>query len=219
MRKIKKACIIFILSLFSLFILFGQTAGASTSKGTAPAASSPVNTPEKKDNSFMEKNKLINDKFEDIKIYKDRNNNENLNSSGSLKILEKVNLNNFSIKLDDLQALTNNIKKNIKILNNNENYQIKDEYNNIKKEIDKLDIDNGNFLAKIDKEDKQLIVEQNSSIKKSISNLQKLLNNLNKDFDKVNSNEELYNKTIDMEKEIKNINRQYRAIEWILFEQ
>lgn len=121
--------------------------------------------------------------------------------------------------MENLQISTEYIKKNIKILNNNESYQIKDEYINIKNIIDEMAIDNFNFLRKIGQEDKQLIKEQHESIIKSMSNLQKILVDINKNPDKIKLNEDLFNKTIEIEKEIKNINRQYRAIEWILFEQ
>jgi hypothetical protein len=173
--------------------------------------------------SIGDKNTAIREKISDIisnkSDSKTEGNKNKITINGYKILLEKSYLNDFSINLENLQNKATNIKKNIKISNENDKKEIKDEYVNIKNNIDKLESDNLNFLNNVEPEEKKLIIDQNESIKKSINNLQKLLISVNKESIDAHSNEELFNKTVDIEKEIKNISRQYRAIDWILFEQ
>jgi hypothetical protein len=223
MRIAKEAFFVITFIFFSIIFLFSQSTpgSATSSKGTIMTPVIPV-VPENKvieDKNAIERTKAIKEKMEDIKINKNRRNDENLNGINNIKVKEKSYLNNFSDNLEGLQDITGSIKKNIKILNENDKIVIKEEYIKIKNNIDKLENENTAFLGNIDPEEKKLIGDQNNSIKKSLSNLQKMLNSIDKEFDKIKSNEDLFNKTVDIEKEIKNVSRQYRAIDWILFEQ
>jgi hypothetical protein len=220
--RLPKEFLVIILIFFSIIYLHSQnTPGTTSSKGSVPTATVPIAPviEDKKDKNAIERTKVIKEKLEDIKINKNRGNDENLNGSNNVKLREKNYLNNFSDNLEDLQNKTGGIKKNIKILIESDKIKIKDDYVGIKSNIDKLEKENAEFLGTVDPEERKLIDDQNSSIKKSLTSLQKMLNSIDKEFDKIKSNEDLFNKTVDIEKEIKNISRQYRAIDWILFEQ
>ena len=177
--------------------------------------------------SDNQQNVVINDKIEDLIISFKTNNakfNQDINSNANylndrLGLNERSSLNNFSLKLRNFLVEIIDVKKNIRILNEDERFKYKNEYIDFKNNIDLLEGDNFKFTNSIDRDEKSLIIEQNKRIGESIENLQKNLSFIDKNFDEIGSNEELFNRTIVIEKEIKNINRQYRAIEWILFEQ
>jgi hypothetical protein len=214
MRITKKRCFIFIFIVFSVFFLC--SAAVIPVPTPTPEIIIPVKKVEIIDTASIERSKKIKEKIVDIMINKNRENYEN---SINIQFKEKSIINNFLTSLDDLQNKTTSIRKYINISNENEKNDILNTYITIKNNIDELENVKFNFLNSIDPDDKILIKDQNESIVKSIFNLQNTLNSIDKEINELQTSKDLLNRTVYIEKEIKNISRQYRAIDWILFEQ
>ena len=190
---------------------------------------------EKKDKEIkdkIEKNSSFKDKIKngDItseKIHSEKINTNNIDKGNNINKIQTIGslkkenqIKNFTQKFEKLQIDTNNIIREIQQSAPEDiNSNIKDKIIYTKEIINDVDNNNIDFMKNLDKEERELIRKQNNIIQNSQNNLIKIFANLDKELDKKNKNiENLFNKTKELEKEVKIIYRQYRAIEWILFE-
>lgn len=181
---------------------------------------------EKKDK--IEKLPDTKDKTETINIITEKIHTEKINPSiidkiTNIKTNDKIEKENqvktFTKTLEDLQIKNDSIIRDIKLSTPGDIVDIKEKLKYTKEIIQLIEEKDIEFINNLNKEEKELIKKQNNTIKNSKKNLIKILENLDKELDKKNKNiEDLFNKTKELEKETRTIYRQYRAIEWILFE-
>ncbi len=231
-RKIDFKLLIFfvIFSLFCNIDLFSQT---TTVKGDDKKVKDKDTKDKVEEEKKEEKIKEIKEKIPKIKVQLETNNvvsekihsekkeiEKDDNKTDINNYNEKINqIKNFTSTMEDLQIKMDNMVRNIKQSTPDNVLSVKEQYDITKNLIENIEKENINFLNNLDQEEKELIKQQSDSIQNSKNNLSKIIANLDKEFDKKNKNiENLFDKIKELEKEIRIIYRQYRAIEWILFE-
>lgn len=165
---------------------------------------------------LLESNNIVSEK-----IHSEKNELDNIDSKININDYTEKNkqIKNFTKTFEDLQIKADNMIRNIKQSTPENVLNVEEQYDTTKNLIENIEKENIIFLNNLDEEEKELIKQQTDSIQNSKSNLSKIIVNLDKEFDKKNKNmENLFDKIKELEKEIRIIYRQYRAIEWILFE-
>jgi len=109
------------------------------------------------------------------------------------------------------------LKREIKLLDNKNYYEIKNDFDLLKESTIEIKKNSNKFLNNLNSNQKFLIKRQTDTINLSLNNLEKLLITIDKNLNKRDS-EEIFNKIKEIELELKTIYRQYKAIELILFE-
>lgn len=174
---------------------------------------------DKKDKTEKLLDKLLKDLEKADKkslISKSKNENE-INSAGNgFKKYEKENINLILNNLESIQQSIDKIKREVKQHQTlNQDNQINQLNSLLKNSIKSLNDDYNSFCINLNENQKRSVSEQTTNIDRSFNKIDRYFN----DITKVNDNENYYNKTVEFEKEVRIIYRQYRAIDWILFEQ
>ncbi len=129
---------------------------------------------------------------------------------------ERDNINSTLADIESIQQYIDKLKREVKQRQNlNQDKEINELNGKLKNFIESLDNDYNSFYKNLNDNQKKSVTEQALNIDKSFNRIDKYFNEINR----VTDNENYYNKTIEFEKEIRIIYRQYRAIDWILFEQ
>ena len=128
-------------------------------------------------------------------------------------IIEGID-NTESIK-NELRLFQRNINQSSGDFNN-----IQNQYGEITKEIENLNNRNMLFLSNLDKIQKDEVKYQLEVIEESEKGIADLISRIEKDFKSQKKDKRSISiKFKELEKEINKINKQYRAIEWLLYEQ
>lgn len=150
------------------------------------------------------------------KISNDKDKNVASTSGDRLNKFERDNINSTLANIESIQQAIEKLKREVKQHQNlNQDKEINELNVKLKNFIESLDNDYNSFYKNLNDNQKKSVNEQALNIDKSFNRIDKYFNDINK----VTDNENYYNKTIEFEKEIRIIYRQYRAIDWILFEQ
>lgn len=233
-KKDFKVIIFFlILSLFCNISIFTQNTKVKDDKKDKEKKEK-IEKEKKEKNEKEEKNKDIKEKLPKIKdqletnsivsekIHTERKETDNrdVNKNISDDYTEKNSqIKNFTKTFEDLQIKSDDMVRNIKQSTPENVASVKDQYDTAKNLIENIEKEDVNFFNNLSEEEKELINQQSVNIQNSRNNLSRILINLDKEFDKKNKNmENIFDKIKEFEKEVRIIYRQYRAIEWILFE-
>lgn len=218
-----------ILSLFCNINLFTQNTKVKDDKNDKEKKEKEEKEKEEKEEKIKDvKEKLpkIKDQLEtnnivSEKIHSERKEVANIDSNKNINEYTEKNrqVKNFTKTFEDLQVKSDTMIRNIKQSTPENVLSVKDQYDTAKKLIEDMEKEDMNFFNNLNEEEKELIKQQTDIMRNSKNNLLKILGNLDKEFDKKNKNmENLFDRIKEFEKEIRIIYRQYRAIEWILFE-
>ncbi|HPO49161.1 MAG TPA: hypothetical protein PLO89_02455 [Spirochaetota bacterium] len=230
---IKKNIFIFIIIAFSLYTTFSQGAGGNSTGGNGGSSGSSGNTNPNSGTEISNKptnptdNRLSpNSRTVDIKksIIKDKikdskNANQTINyKKGDLSNLRETFLN----EVDNGKNKSIEIQKNCSLLL--KTIKTKKSDSEITKNIERLKLnirlfitENENFIQNMNSDDKKTLKRQIDNINLSINKINIELVNLEKS--KTNDNEKLLKVSKNFQTEANVIERQYRAIEWIMFEE
>lgn len=210
----KRILIITLLIIFSLI--------PTTAKGNGDGTSSPTNTMNPLNN---------NPTFTTIQKYKPEDTIDSINT-------EKKNVNNdnkFTRQIRNQKGDMNRVKsgKNISIeaqricsefgkglrQNSYKEVEEKEKIGAIKDLVKELLKNNDEFANNMDSEEKELLKKQIKTIQKAQNSISRTLNDIDEEISKeLRSRERLSIMNKDLIKGINQLERQYRAIEWILSE-
>lgn len=205
---IKALMVFIILFSFNIIIIAKEDKNGENKRGDSDKKTQR----EKKEIQQNNKSDSIQDKRDENEKFKDYIFKENVD----------INRRKIIGRIDDTEKIKNKLKifqRNINQSDNDFN-SIQMQYLEIIKEIEKINNEDMFLSLNLDNYQKNQIKEQIEVIEKSKSKINDLIIKIRKEFEISEKNKKSISiQSIELEKEFNKLNKQYRAIEWILYEQ
>lgn len=209
MRKI--TAVLFLILLFGLNILNAKSgdSGGNGYSGVKGPKTTPTDTNTINRGNQLQKQNKQNDKNRTF---------DNKQSSEQIQVIDKIKIKvkDCTKLTEQIQDLTKNMAK--EIIKNEENGKIIiEKYSVIKDKIALINTENAGFMNELDNDQKKDIESQVKNIEKINEKAINIKGFMDKEIknDKINK-KNILKLNLDLESEINKMERQFRAIEWLL---